>query len=229
MQNPAVTRKHTITACLLIAALFGASLLMPTRVGGGQTGIEDYREARGLFWSELYSGGGETLYCGREFTSGRHRKGLNIEHVMPMAWVMNELDCETRKLCRNKKRFNQVEADMHNLYPSRVDLNKERSSFRFGIVKGERRRFGKCDFEVDYRARVVEPREPVRGEVARAMFYMSNEYGVAIFPKATRLLKQWHRADPPSEDERRRNDVIEQLQGTRNKFIDEPGLVGRQF
>ncbi len=32
-------------------------------------------------------------------------------------------------------------------------------------------------------------------------------------------------ADPPSEHERRRNRVIEELQGTRNRFVDHPRRV----
>ena len=33
---------------------------------------------------------------------------------------------------------------------------------------------------------------------------------------------RWHRADPPDAEERRRNDVIADLRGRRNPFIDDP-------
>jgi deoxyribonuclease-1 len=39
------------------------------------------------------------------------------------------------------------------------------------------------------------------------------------------LLKQWNRDDPPNYNEMRRNNVIEELQGTRNRFIDHPRQV----
>ena len=40
------------------------------------------------------------------------------------------------------------------------------------------------------------------------------------------LLVQWHFADPPDNEERWRNNLIETLQGTRNPFIDNPEVLG---
>ena len=95
------------------------------------------------------------------------------------------------------------------------------------MVNGERRLFGRCDFELDDQQRLVEPRPAVRGEIARAMFYMQQEYGVKIFRRQAELLRRWHRRDPPDAMERIRNDRIERLQGNRNPFIDRPELVQR--
>ena len=39
------------------------------------------------------------------------------------------------------------------------------------------------------------------------------------------LLTDWHCKDPVDSDEQDRNDLIASLQGTRNKFIDDPSLV----
>lgn len=188
--------------------------------------IQNYREARTIFWQSLYPDGGKTLYCGKAFKTN-NRRGVNVEHVFPMAWATNGLNCGTRKQCRtHSDDFNRVEADLHNLYPAREDVNKQRASFRFGEVRGEPRRFGReCDFEINFRARVVEPSPDVRGEVARAMFYMAYTYkdkGLEIFPKQGRMLLKWHLADPPSALEKTRNDIIEKLQGRRNVFIDQP-------
>jgi len=79
---------------------------------------------------------------------------------------------------------------------------------------------------------VAEPREAVRGEVARAMFYMADEYreqGLEIFKKQAKLLLEWHKADPPSKAEMKRNDRIEELQGNRNRFIDDPLALDQAF
>ena len=185
----------------------------------------DYFNTRPIFWSKLYPNGGETLYCGRSFSSNRGRS-INIEHIFPMSWAMNKFDCRDRDHCRNSSReFNRIEADMHNLYPARQDINSARSSYAFGMIKGEKRYYGKCDFEVNKYKRRAEPRPKVRGNIARAMFYMQQKYGLTIFKKQGELLKQWHRQDPPDAEERRRNDVIEKIQGNRNQFIDQPGLV----
>ena len=191
--------------------------------------IENYSDARKVFWKSVYPAKATTLYCDQAFDS-RQRKGINVEHVFPMSWATNGVDCGTRKQCRsNSARFNQIEADMHNLYPSRSDVNQQRGSFRFGEVSGESRKFGKeCDFELNYKSRVAEPRPSVRGEVARSMFYMADKYkadGLILFEKQARLLYKWHKADPPSELEKGRNSVIERLQGNRNRFIDSPELL----
>jgi len=195
------------------------------------TQIENYDDARKVFWKSVYPAKANTLYCGQVFDS-RERKGINVEHVFPMSWATNGVDCGTRKQCRaTSQTFNKIEADMHNLYPSRSDVNQQRSSFRFGEVSGEKRKFGKqCDFEINYKARVAEPRESVRGDVARSMFYMADQYksnGLILFEKQARLLYKWHKADPPSSSEKERNSVIERLQGNRNRFIDQPELLGQ--
>lgn len=197
----------------------------PAAGGDGQRGIESYEEARPLLWRQVYGGGGRTLYCDQAFDAD-YNPGLNIEHVFPMSWVTNALDCGRRKACRETSdRFNQIEADLHNLFPSRTEINKARGAMPFGEIPGERRRFGDCDFEVDEERRIVEPRPGARGDIARAMFYMRDTYGLVIFDDQGRRLKQWHRDDPVSDAERRRNDAIEPIQGTRNPYIDHPERV----
>lgn len=212
-------------------ALCAAILVLATGCAGedgraaGQTRIEDYEQARKLFWRRLYDQGGETLYCGRKLTRG-YNKGVNIEHVFPMAWVTNALDCGRRKQCRRTSDlFNRIEADLHNLYPARTEVNDARGAMSYGEIPGERHAVRGCDFEVDENRRVVEPRPAARGEIARAMFYMRDAYGLVIFDRLGARLKQWHRQDPVSAHERQRNDVIEKIQGTRNKYIDRPELV----
>ena len=99
-------------------------------------------------------------------------------------------------------------------------MNQARGSLRFGEVRGETRRFGKnCDFEVDERRRIAEPRDDVRGDIARAMFYMAERYraqGLELFKRQAELLAEWHIQDPVDASERRRNQAIEQIQGNRN-------------
>jgi deoxyribonuclease-1 len=191
-----------------------------------KTNSIDYKTIRPVFWNRLYANGGQSLYCGKRFSPSSHR-GLNVEHVFPMSWATNALQCGTRKQCRNRSKiFNQIEADLHNLYPSRTDVNQDRSSYRFAIITGEARVYGQdCDFEVDQRGRVVEPAPTVRGDIARSMFYMAYQYrdqGLKIFSKQAKLLGTWHNADPPDDMERQRNVQIRRLQGNQNLFITQP-------
>jgi deoxyribonuclease-1 len=171
------------------------------------------------FWRTLYPEGGEGLYCGERFA--RFDRDYNIEHVYPMAWVTRELRCGDRQQCRrHSDRFNTIESDMHNMYPARKDLNKSRGSWPFRELKGERHIERGCDLEIDRRARAVEPRPEARGDIARAMLYMADQYGLTLFERQRRDLERWHRQDPPSDFERRRNELIESAQGRRNHWID---------
>jgi deoxyribonuclease-1 len=205
-----------------VARRFGLAWLTVVGLPGAWAAGNSYLDALPEFWSRVYPQGGETLYCGEAFGQRKGRR-INAEHVFPMAWVMNAFGCTEREQCRRQHaRFNRIESDFHNLYPARRDINKARSSYSFGEIAGEERAYGRCDFEVDHRRRLAEPRPASRGEIARAMFYMRETYGLAVFPRLGRLLLEWHRQDPPSAEERRRNDAIELAQGTRNRFIDRP-------
>ena len=209
---------------LSLPMIFGVNSCTDELTQSIQT-IEDYETARDIFWDELYPDGGETLYCAQQFDGGYNR-GINIEHVFPMGWVTNTLNCGRRKECRrNSPLFNQIEADLHNLYPARSDINQERSAIAFGMVNGEKRNYGSCDFEVQHRRpRLVEPREDVRGNIARSMFYMADTYDLKLFDKQIRILSKWNKADPPDDFEQNRNSKIEKIQGNRNPYID-----GKQY
>ena len=187
-----------------------------------------YFEILPAFWGVLYENGGKTLYCGRKFGS-RHGRNINAEHLFPMAWVTNSLKCGKRKECRKKSsRFNTIEADMHNIFPALSKINQQRSAYSFAELPGEPPK-GSCDFEINKRKRLVEPRPAVRGDIARALFYMSHSYDLKLFERQKRVLLRWHKQDQPSAEERRRNDLIQELQGRRNLFIDNPGKVRLLF
>jgi len=79
-----------------------------------------------------------------------------------------------------------------------------------GMISGEQRSYGACDFEVDFRKRTVEPRPMVRGQIARAMFYMKDS--IEIFAKLGKQLLQWHMQYLPTEEKKRRNAEIDELQ-----------------
>ncbi|MEE9346468.1 MAG: endonuclease [Methylococcales bacterium] len=184
-----------------------------------------YRKTIPVFWNNVYSTGGTTLYCAQDFDGGYHKE-VNIEHVFPMSWVMKGLRCGDRNQCRrNSERFRFIESDMHNMYPALSEVNKVRSAMAFGIIKGEKHlqfdSVSNCDFEVDFRKRRVEPAPASRGEIARAMLYMDDTYSeLELFKRQRDMLIEWHKADRPSKLEKKRNDIIEQLQGTRNRWID---------
>lgn len=223
-------KKHSITKFLLI----GIATLFFVFSGNiqalaDQTEIPNYRTARNIFWEELYPTGGQTLYC--NITAPGRGEGFNIEHVFAASWMKEAAGCLSfsRDDCRDRsERFNHMEADLHNLYPSDSGINTDRNNFSFTIIPGPA--VGSCDFEVDQPHRLVEPAPDARGNIARAIFYMSQEYNTVLDPfsneaRTRELLAAWHCSDPVSTEETRRNSVIESLQGTRNSYIDNPKQI----
>ncbi|MBF25823.1 MAG: hypothetical protein CMP49_04835 [Flavobacteriales bacterium] len=87
-----------------------------------------------------------------------------------------------------------------------------------------------------------EPRDEVKGDIARIILYMDiryeggdNEPNLVIMDDLTTYpypqigvlstLLEWHSMDPPDAFEKRRNDIIFEWQGNRNPFIDYPEFV----
>ena len=87
------------------------------------------------------------------------------------------------------------------------------------IIEGEEREFGKCDVEI--RRRKIEPRDEVRGEIARTYMYMDSVYpGKGIISKKNRsMLEEWNRSDPEDEWECERARKIEKIQGNSNEVV----------
>ena len=89
--------------------------------------------------------------------------------------------------------------------------------------------------------RVFEPPAELKGDIARNYFYMSTRYYTEDTCWTTNswvtranmntwlenLMRQWHNADPVSDEERARNDWIYRVQGNRNPFIDHPEWVSK--
>lgn len=188
--------------------------------------------ANKVFWQRLYAFGGWSLYCGYRFESDKktsNNKLMNIEHIFPPSWMLEQANCSSRMECResNNEDFLKMEADMHNMYPVWQPIITYSYNKSFGEVQGEEWRIEDCDLE--WVSDIVEPRPVARGNIARAMFYMKTQYGVAIEPELLETLKRWNREDPPSPQEKARNDRIEKIQGHRNPYIDDPALVDQIF
>ncbi|MEI7032209.1 endonuclease I family protein [Streptomyces pratensis] len=129
--------------------------------------------------------------------------------------------------------------DVHHLRPTSVTVNSARGNKDFDHGGGQ---LGQAPGNyTDHDS--FEPRDAVKGDVARMVLYMAVRYegndsfadlepndrvGNGSAPKMGRLsvLKQWSRQDPPDTFEKRRNDVIfERFQHNRNPFVDHPEWV----
>ena len=135
--------------------------------------------------------------------------------------------------------------DLHNLKPCDPSVNSTRSNkvydeggkevFDEGLFTGCYTDDGRYTFE---------PRDEVKGDMARIIFYMAVRYEgddgeVDLELTEQRLSKyskkplhgvlstllKWHEMDQVDDFERNRNDVIYKYQGNRNPFIDNPDFV----
>lgn len=162
--------------------------------------------------------------CGLQPRKNANRAArIEWEHVVP-AWEFgHQLQCWQnggRKACGKDPVFRRMEADLYNLVPAVGELNGDRSNYRFGMIEGEPRAYGACDFEVDFKQRVAEPPEQVRGDIARTYFYMEDRYGLKLSRKQRQLFEAWSKMDPVDPVEQRRARSIAAIQGHENPFVE---------
>ncbi|RKT72625.1 endonuclease I [Saccharothrix variisporea] len=129
--------------------------------------------------------------------------------------------------------------DLHHLRPEDVTVNADRGNkdFDTGGTAAAEAPGNYTDSDS------WEPRNAVKGDVARMLFYMAVRYdgtdgfadlelnnnvnnGTAPYHGRLSVLLQWHQQDPPDTFEQRRNQVIyDTYQHNRNPFIDHPEWV----
>lgn len=176
--------------------------------------------------------------CGYSPRKSKTRgKKLEWEHVVPASffgakracWKKGNPKCENsdgvaykgRRCCSKvDKVFKKIEADLHNLTPAVGELNGDRNDLPYGMVEGEPRQYGQCDFEIGGSPKVVEPRPAVRGDAARTWLYMSDTYGIPLTEEQRAMFEEWSQMDRPDRWERLRNDRIEAAQGNHNDYVD---------
>ncbi|QLH19964.1 endonuclease I family protein [Streptomyces sp. Rer75] len=169
------------------------------------------------------------LYTGRsqsKDSNGGNADDWNREHV----WAKSHGDFGTST---------GPGTDIHHLRPTDVSVNSTRGNKDFdegGSEVGEAPGNRTDDDS-------FEPRDQVKGDVARMILYMSVRYeGGEGFPDLEpndkvdngsqpymgrlSVLKKWNDEDPPDAFEKKRNQVIyDDFQHNRNPFIDHPEWV----
>ena len=120
--------------------------------------------------------------------------------------------------CCNKvsDKFKLMQADMYNLVPAIGELNGDRNNFSFTQLSGEPREYGEIDFEVDFKARKVEPPKYAKGQIARTYLYFKKTYDLPISKKQMQLYNAWNKQYPSTNKEKSIYKKIEQIQG--NEF-----------
>src|SRR6056297_72309 len=129
--------------------------------------------------------------------------------------------------------------DAHHLRPCDISVNSSRGTKDFDNGGEQHHEATECYTDADS----WEPRDAVKGDIARIMFYMATRYEgengdpnlelvdytgtdtyTPFFGKLSTLIK-WNEEDPVDEFERNRNEVVYSYQGNRNPFVDHPDFV----
>lgn len=169
------------------------------------------------------------VYTGRSEDNNYYGTGgnyINREHV----WAKSHGDFGTEP---------PEGSDFHNLKPADGSVNVDRGNKDFDDGGTQHPEATGCYYDSDS----WEPRDEVKGDIARIIFYMATRYEgengeedlqvvdyVNTYPapehgKLSTLL-QWNQQDPPDAFERNRNNVIFNWQLNRNPFIDNPEFAG---
>ncbi|MBD2791999.1 endonuclease [Xenorhabdus sp. 42] len=181
----------------------------------------------GCDWQWVGKSGGRTdlASCGYRARSQQTRaERIEWEHMVP-AWVFgHQRQCWQnggRKNCVDTDPvFRMIESDMHNLAPSIGEVNGDRSNFGYGMVaRSTPNMYGACSSKVDFKSRLFEPRDSVKGIVARVYFYMHDRYNLSMSRQQQQLMMAWDRQFPVSAWERERDNKIARIMGHHNPFV----------
>ncbi len=200
-----------------------------------------YSKAREYLYSDVFYENGmlEGIYSGYTITidlsegnyiSQAGRQRINCEHSYPQS---------------RGARLEPMRSDMHHLFPAKATINEIRSNFKYVDIEDSSTYqwiLGNNIYttipvtNIDNYSEALnggfEPREKVKGDIARAVMYFYTMYDSAdalfFYSMADTLIK-WNQWDPVSEEEKERNQKIKEYQGNENPFILDPTLADRAF
>lgn len=147
---------------------------------------------------------------------------IEYEHVFPASWYGQTLECWSnggRKACAQDVNFNKMESNPINLVPAIGQVNGDRSNYQFGIVNKKEKQYGDCDIFIDFKNKTVTPPENVRGEIARIMLYMFDEYKINKEKYNYQVYVDWNNKYPITEWEIERNNRIKKKTGLFNPYV----------
>lgn len=206
-----------------------------------------YDQARDVLFRDIYGGTLDGIYTGFTITldpaqdpsADAAGKGVNTEHAFPQSMGAAA---------------EPARSDMHHLFPAKDNVNSSRGNHPFDEIPDEQTdtwyrlatsqtTIPEADIDAysekdddnphaDFTGR-FEPREHVKGDIARAVLYFFAIYqsvaDAAFFEVQREVLVAWNALDPPSQAERDRSTAIAQQQGNENPFILDATLAARVY
>ena len=190
-------------------------------------------KGNGVVWDMYSDKPGEvppyTYYLGQDQCGNYTNEGscYNREHSWPQSWFNSDGTART---------------DLHHIFPVDGYVNGRRSNYAYGEVGSASwtsrngSKLGTCKTS-GFSGTAFEPIDEYKGDLARALMYMSVRYytedgswGTSdmtvkseIKPWAIQMLMRWNEQDPVSQKEIDRNNAIyNDYQHNRNPFVDHP-------
>jgi len=161
-----------------------------------------------------------TIYAGVEIDNVKQRKKFSIEHIVPMSFINKYLRRQAKAVKKGAC------CNPFNFAASHREINSQRSSWPFDFDGDEIVRRGKLhirhvytDYGLDHENEWVVPSKS-RGDVARAILYMSLIYNIREFYGRDIVeLVKWAKIDPPGFWEIKYNQWVYQHRKIQNPFI----------
>ena len=176
--------------------------------------------------------------CGYDPKDCKRANKVEWGHLILASWLGRQRPCWRESLCENKKgkkykgrkccekidaEYRKMYTDLHNLVPVIGEVNQARNDYRFGEFYPENREqkynFHGCKIIINSQYRVIEPRDEVKGLIARAHLYMADTYSFKLSKNQERMFVQWNRSFPPSDWEIEWNRNVKEIQGNDNLYI----------
>lgn len=176
--------------------------------------------------------------CGYEPRDSKRANKIEWEHLVPASWFGRQRECWREPLCekKNGKRykgrkccekidaeFRKMYTDLHNIVPAIGEVNQARNDYRFGEFypesRGQKYNFHGCKIIIDTKYRIVEPRDEVKGLIARAHLYMASTYPFKLSVNQEEMFNRWNKTYPPTLWEIQWNNKIREVQGNDNFYI----------
>ena len=114
--------------------------------------------------------------------------------------------------------FRHMESELYNLWPEVGLVNQARSNYRFAQLAQQGSYYG-CRITIDKTSRQVEPSDEVKGLIARAYLFMSQQYTIPLSSSQNKLFLAWNKRFPPTAWEREWAGQVAFIEGYENPFI----------
>jgi len=203
--------------------------------------VLSYSNARDVLFGEVdkingqvkgvYTNYAVTLPDGVDPSTHLYENGMNCEHVWPQSQYEGT---------------DPMKSDMHHLRPSKENVNSSRGNKPYGESNDSQTNHWywltydlsnvpsqNIDQYSESASTVFEPREDMKGDIARSIFYFYTMYSdVAdnnFFNIQKEQLYEWHQIDPIISQEIIRTNKISEYQDYPNPFIIDESLIQRCY